>query len=218
MMVHKWRIYLWLVATLLTFVVAVSADAYRFGSFRARSGKQIPPQVSNELLNEFDDTEKVSGGVRSVLLETTELSTSDPKKELSRSPLFEFQYDREGQLIKETGYRSDGVLLPPSVYEYDSVGRPRRINTYNVFGVIDLVTNFTYDNAGRPLRAVKTSIERSPKFELSRKVYVHDPARHYTEMTEYWWGERLRGKESYVSDEIGRAVEVHSLYYGHVSP
>ena len=168
-------------------------------------------QAVDDPWDELDETEKVTGRVRSLLIEITEMGTSEPPEELSRSPFLELEFDHKGRILKKVGFRDDGVLLPPRTYEYDEQGRLIRANYYEAIkGEIYIVTEYSYDMAGRPHEAISKSIDSYPESELSKVIFSHTPENNYSEKAKYW-GEALRYKFGYIRDDCGMVVELLRL-------
>lgn len=143
------------------------------------------------------------GPVESIRIEDAEMFYAD--KPLLRQIS---KFNRERQKIETVLYRDDGVALPKSTYSYDSTGRLTKAHHYQVNGAILLENTYTYNSDGTLKDDVQRNLEDNKI--LSRKLYSHDLKRNLTEVSEFDWDAKLRGRFGFVRDGQCRVVELYA--------
>lgn len=143
------------------------------------------------------------GPVESIRIEDAEMFYAD--KPLLRQIS---KFNRQGQKIETVLYRDDGVALPKSTYSYDSTGRLIKAHHYQVNGSILLENTYTYNSDGTLKDDVQRNLEGNKI--LSRKLYSHDLKRNLTEVSEFDWDSKLRGRFGFVRDGQCRVIELYA--------
>ncbi|HEV8430107.1 MAG TPA: hypothetical protein VGQ41_19550 [Pyrinomonadaceae bacterium] len=141
------------------------------------------------------------GPVESIRIEDAEMFYAD-------NPLLRqiSKFNPEGQKIEQVLYRDDGVALPKSTYSYDSMGRLTKAHHYQVNGSILLENTYTYNSDG----TLKDDVQRrlDDNKVLSHKLYSNDLKRNLTEVSEFDWDTKLRGRFGFVRDGECRVIEL----------
>jgi hypothetical protein len=181
------------VLSLLVILVIASSLAIKLRRAESVLGCEGEPEPTND----WDDR---LGPVQSIRIEDAELGLSD-KPFVRQTSTF----NREGHKIEQVQYRDDGVALPKTTYSYDQSGRLSQEHIYQINGTVYLEETYTYSSNGQLTEQVQRSLDDN--HVLRRRVYSHDPKRRYTEVSEFDWGEKLRGRIGFIRDSKCRLVE-----------
>jgi hypothetical protein len=117
-----------------------------------------------------------------------------------------YEYDSEGNRVKETSYMSKLGLMATTTFEYDEKGDKASEEIEYAFGseLVKETYEHRYDEKGNKIEVSAYNAEG----ELNaREVYKHDEMGNRIEISKYGLDGELVGKSIFEFDEKGREME-----------